>query len=156
MDEINGNGGDVELAEAGPGDVAALLRARTKDTDGRELGEWTEETRPTVTEVEQKIEIARALVGLNAGAIPDPCREGAETAVALLAAMLVEQSYFPEQVADNRSPYQMLERLYAQASAGLAECVNAHGYGDAFELHVGARPVCWPIDWWQRNLEVAP
>jgi hypothetical protein len=151
----------AELIEAGPADVARLLRARTKDADGRELGEWTDATRPTLEEVEAQIEIARAIIATEAGEIPEACAEGAETVVALLAAMLVEQSYFPEQVSTgNLSAYAMLERLFQAARAGLHACVEAHGpgAGGVYCMDVsGDPPLAWPEDLWQRNLrELAP
>jgi hypothetical protein len=43
---------------ATPEDVAALLRSRTKDDAGRELGAWTDATRPTLVDVEQLIALA--------------------------------------------------------------------------------------------------
>lgn len=144
--------------EATPDDVAALLTARTKDSAGRELGRWTDETRPTAQQVQMRIDIARSLVAKEAGGpIPDECAEGAESAVALLAAMLCEAAFWPEQVVNNQSSYDRLSNLYDQARAALYLCVTGGVEYGAYELNVGGRDGCaWPTDWWQRDWEVLP
>lgn len=141
--------------EATPADVAVLLRARTKDENGNELGDWTEQTRPTYEQVAEQIEIARALLHAETGPVPDACAEGAESAIALLAAMLVEQSYFPEQVAAaNLSAYDRLQELYTTARLGVLACVANFSGGGAYDLDTsGDRSSFWPLEWFQRNLE---
>jgi len=156
----------VTVVEATPQDVAALLRARTKDAAGRELGTWTDETRPTETQVQEQIEIARTLTRLDVGAIPDACAEGGEAVVALLASLLVEQAYWPEQVQSERSAYDKLLALYERARLGLVACVQGNQPGAAgpeswraYDVCTPARPCgcdAWPFDWWQRNLEQVP
>lgn len=151
---------EVVVPEATPDDVAALLRARTKDEHGNELGEWTTSTRPTLEQVQEQIEIARSLVRGGVGEVPDACLEAAEAAVALLAACLCELSYFPEQVRSDRSPYDQLWALFQRAETGLTECVTVHrpdgSAGGVYELDLSGGRFVWPFDWWQRNLEVAP
>jgi hypothetical protein len=105
---------------ATPDDVAALLRARTQDNTDTELGEWTENTRPTLAEVQRLIAMAESAVIGRTGELStevlicataeDIMTQGA-TVVALLAAMLVELSYFPEQVQSTRSAYEQYRDL---------------------------------------------
>lgn len=91
-----------------PQQVADLLRARTKDDQGNELGTWTADTRPTEYEVRGLIETAAgdllAAVGLLAPDSDDP-RGAAQALTAYRAAVLVELSYFPEQVTVQQSAY---------------------------------------------------
>jgi hypothetical protein len=146
------------LPRATVADVAALITARTKDADGNEVGEFTQDTRPTDDQVQARIEIARSLVLKEAGGlVPDECLEGAESAVALKAAMICEAAFWPEQTESNQSAFQRLESLYNQAHDGLLVCLAVHGAPSAYELDVsGQDTVYWPIDWWQRNLEHTP
>lgn len=158
---------ESNVADATPQDVAALLRARTKDSSGRELGEWTDETRPTLEQVTEQIEIAKTLVELDVGRIPDACSLGASKVIALLASLLVEQAYWPEQVQSERSPYDKLLALFERYRQGLVACVagNQPG-GDGGEASWQVYDVCtpyqpcgagdWPPDWWQRNLDQVP
>jgi hypothetical protein len=110
-----------------PDDVAALLRARTKDSNGDELGTWTDDTRPTEAEVETLIALAGQYVNGAVGGVIDPCAGSATSACALRAALLVELSYFPEQVRSDRSPYPELRELYDSAETALRSCVSAGG-----------------------------
>jgi hypothetical protein len=146
------------IPRATPEDVAALLTARTKDKDGNEVGTWTEDTRPTAEQVAVRIDIARSLVLKEAGGlIPEECLEGAESAVALKAAMITEAAFWPEQTESNQSTFQRLQTLYEQAYDGLLACVAIHGAPSAYELDVsGQEVVVWPFDWWQRNLDQEP
>src|SRR3954471_4158158 len=113
-----------------PDDVAALLRARTKDSGGHELGAWSDDTRPTADEVTHLIDLAAEYV---VGAASEPtavCAGSAASATAIRAAMLVELSYFPEQVRSDRSAYTELKQLYDEAQASLISCISAGGGGD--------------------------
>lgn len=100
-------------------DVGALLRYRTKDFSGNELGTFTTVTRPTGANVERLIAMSVEEVANNcqitAGQIPIVLRRQGRTLAALGAAMLIELSY-PEQIASDRSAYDRLERRY---NAGL-------------------------------------
>jgi aminoglycoside/choline kinase family phosphotransferase len=140
--------------EATPDDVAAILTARTKDAAGRELGVFTDQTRPTAEQVQAKIDIARTLVGRGLE-IPDTCIESREAAVALLAAMLTEAAFWPEQTQSNQSTYERLRELYQQAHEGLLVCVAAGLDGGAYELDISGDPCGgrWPWDWWQRDID---
>jgi len=111
-------------------DVAALLRARTKDATGRELGAWTDETRPTLTEVEDLILISAEYIVGVAGLPPDACTSAARGATTLRAAMMVELSYFPEQVRSDRSAYAELKDLYDASEIALTACITGGGGGE--------------------------
>jgi hypothetical protein len=144
----------VETPEATPSDVAALITARTKDRTGTELGDWSEETRPTTAQVQTRIDIARSKIRTEVGVIPDKCLEGSESAVALLAAMLCEAAFWPEQTVSNQSTYERLAALYAEAREGLDVCVAGVLSQSAYELDVGhALELQWPADWFQRDLD---
>jgi hypothetical protein len=114
-----------------PDAVAQLLRARTKDSDGVELGVWTDDTRPTLTEVQGIIDTAVGNLAAAVGTVlQDPCREGATGCAALLAAMMVELSYFPEQVRSDRSAYSEYKTLYDEQLTALRACVEASSGGE--------------------------
>lgn len=115
--------GSGDLVGATPPQVAALLRARTKDNEGREVGLWTEATRPTLGQVEELIDLARGQVEGSYG-ITEACRQGFERLVALRAAQLVELSFFPEQIRSDRSPYPYLENMFNQALDGYQACIE--------------------------------
>lgn len=130
-------------------DVGAILRARTKDTTGTELGTFTADTRPTAAEVELIIAQALSDVELEVGEeLPDRLHDTARRTVALGAAVTIELSYWPEQVALGRSPYAQLLALYqgsaghpgalARLTAALAE-TGTDGAGD--ESPFGDHPV---------------
>lgn len=118
---------------ATPDDVAALLRARTQDDTDVEVGQWSANTRPTLAEVERILSMCQPMVLGQTGSLDnlmcdtaDDVRAQAATAVALLGAMFVELSYFPEQVASNRSAYEQYAALWQtmmpQLVAAVAEC----------------------------------
>lgn len=92
--------------------VAGLLRARTVDKVGREMGTFTSDTRPTREQVESLIATATVDIAADTGVLPTGSDDGAVVvrglaarAAELYAAMLVELTYFPEQVAAGKSPY---------------------------------------------------
>lgn len=94
-------------------DVAALLRARTKDASGRELGTFTADTRPTDAEVERLISFAVSKIAARVGwTLPDEATYEATHLAAVVTACEVELSYWPEQVRSDRSAYPMLYQFY--------------------------------------------
>ena len=124
---------------ATPSDVAALLRARTKDDTGRELGEWSDETRPTLDEVQQLIDLA-AMQASDADGPSGACGPLCRNVIALHAACLVELSYFPEQVRSDRSPYTELKELLTDARSAFDTCKRAGspddpGAGEGYGYH---------------------
>jgi hypothetical protein len=107
---------------ATPEEVAALIHARVKDTSGNILPSFTGETRPTVGQVEDLIakSVARVRDRLG-GEIADVLALSARELVAIRVAMLVELSYFGDQIQAGRSPYDELKALHDDAWAALLE-----------------------------------
>lgn len=113
-------------------DVGALLRARTVSDalhGGSEQGTFTANTRPTGGEVDDLITQALAEVDLRLPAdLPDDMPERlnlyATRLVALQTAMLVELSYFPDQIAAGASPYEQYKELF---DSGLTRLTDAIG-----------------------------
>lgn len=94
-------------------DVAVLLRARTKDQYGTEVGVFNTDTRPNEQQVREIIRLAVADISTYVGSdVPDTVIEPARHLATLRAAMLVESTYFPEQAAQDNSVYSLYEGLY--------------------------------------------
>lgn len=118
-------------------EVASLLRARTKTRAGGEVGEFTEPddprgaTRPSKAQVEELIVDAMGEISIEA----HPCEDkpviaaSAKGLARLLAAMLVETSFFPEQVAKDLSPYDKFKELYDEKLPKYTEAVSEHCVG---------------------------
>lgn len=127
-------------------EVARLLRARTKDSTGSELGEWTTDTRPTLEEVEGLIDEAVGIVASSTGVeIAEPCANGAQRLAALLTAALIELSYFPEQVRADRSAYPEYKRLYDDGMVKLGDCIAAGGGDGSAEIGEGYTYYSLPV-----------
>lgn len=109
-------------------DVALLLRARTKDSEGREVGTFDDDTRPTATQVEGHIDNAVALLRTRIGtSIPDAYVPTLRALTAYRAALQIEKSYFPEQVRSDRSAYDQLREEYTDDLAALIEALEGAG-----------------------------
>lgn len=107
-------------------EVGALLRARTVDSNGSELGTFTADTRPTDTQAAGLIQTAVGEVSARAGAdIPQIYQGLARTASTYRAASLVEISYFPEQVTSGRSPYDQLHTLFLETLESLLKALTS-------------------------------
>lgn len=104
-------------------DVAALIRARTKDSNGNEIGTFTDTTRPTDVQCEEAIAHAVVLVHQKVGSVGTICAPLAQQCAAIGAAAEIELSYFPEQARTDRSPYQFLIARYEEALDGVLACV---------------------------------
>lgn len=108
--------------------VGALLRARTRDTNGNEIGTFTEQTRPTGDQV---LSVIRTAVGDLSSAVGSDLvpafHVAAQQLAAYRAAALIELSFFPEQVALGRSPYVQFLGLYNDALAALRTAIEADG-----------------------------
>jgi len=95
--------------------VGALVRTRTKDSSGNELGTFNDDTRPTDDDVQELIQQAVDTFVLRGGTeIPPELYPEVQRLIATRAAMLVEISYFPEQVNTGRSPYNQYESLWEE------------------------------------------
>lgn len=105
--------------------VGSLLRARTVDTNSNELGTFTANTRPTANQVEDIIVIAVDEVDVALAVdVPQGLWGAAGSLATYRAAMLIELSYFPEQVGTARSPYEHYERLYDMGLKRLVAKLN--------------------------------
>ena len=121
-----------------------------------EVGTWTATTRPTLVEVEQTLAMCQGIVLGQTGDVTalvcvtaDDVRCQAATAVTMLAAMLIELSYFPEQVASNRSAYEQYAALWNQLMPALVESV-AECLGGGVEPTPGGEdgaPYIAPASW---------
>lgn len=105
-------------------DVGAILRARTKDTNGTELGTFTVNTRPTAVETQALINSALSDVLARTGPIPAALVDFARRVVTFGGALLVELSYYPEQIRSGRSPYPELKEWYDSALERLVLAVT--------------------------------
>lgn len=125
-------------------DVGALTRARTVDANGNELGTYTDDTRPTASEVDglisEAVNEAEVVIGNTipdapgdpdaAGYDVDALRKAALRIVALRGAALVELSYFPEQVARGSSPYEQYMESFNAGLSRLQKAIEAAAAGD--------------------------
>lgn len=124
-------------------EVGALLRARTVGDDPPreevELGTFDETTRPTGEQVALLIEASAAYVATRVGSSDNLCEDAltasARELAALRTAMSIELSYYPEQIASNKSPYREFKELYDEGMKSLTEAVSEQcgggGDGDA-------------------------
>ncbi len=122
-------------------EVGALLHARTRggvEEGGKELGTFTDQTNPTADQVESMISYATSSVASRIGLSPctDALTARARGMAALYTAMLIELSYFPEQVGSDRSPYEKYKELYDQGMEALTEAIaeNCDGGGDGLSV----------------------
>lgn len=135
-------------------DVASVLRARTKDIHGNEFSEFNEETRPSDTEVEKMIGMAAShLISRYGPDVPQSHHTSVNFVTSLLAAKLIELSYFPEQINTERSPYIQLNALYMemleQLDESLAEEMPVPGEGPGYPVWFFQQPylVGWESIW---------
>lgn len=125
--------------------VAALLRTRTKSAAGQYADDFSATSTPTQAQVEALIEVAGGLILPGLGSLADAdltdgCRagvwSGASSLVALGAAMLVEQGYWPEQIGQGdqtaaRLIYDLLTGdIYDRIARAAAACRGETGGGD--------------------------
>lgn len=107
-------------------EVASYIRARTKMAGGGTAGTFNDQTTVKAPEVESIIEQAVGLVLSDLGGAPctDALQGQMKTVTAILAAMLVEQSLFPEQTTGAGNSFASLEKLYKPKMKSLAEQVE--------------------------------
>lgn len=123
--------------------VALLIRARTKDTFGNEVGTFDSDTRPTDVQVEEQIDAAMALVGVRFPATSGMTAEQVSAFAALVAyraALRIEKSYFPEQVRSDRSAYPQLREEYLDDLQAFTNAL-AGGGGDGMVYPIQSAPV---------------
>jgi hypothetical protein len=140
-------------------DVAALLRARTKDAMGKENGTFTDETRPTATQVEILITNGCADVATWVGYdIGDTLWQEARNLASIYAACQVEESYYPEQLATQRSAWTQLWERYqfglkqfaehAGASAEIGTVAAREGSIVTPSMTLASQWFAWHGGWW--------
>jgi hypothetical protein len=128
-------------------EVALLIRSRTKDSLGNEIGTFDDETRPTADQVEEQIDAAAALVGMRLppmDELADELLPAVAHVVAYRAALRIEKSYFPEQVRTDRSAYEQLLGEYESDLEALVSAASAGG--TAFES--GSDIAMIPVESW--------
>lgn len=119
--------------------VGALMRARTKDRFGNESGTFSADTRPTDDEVQALgARVSQTLLNefsncssqITDGQLSD-YTNALQEILNLRLAIMIELSYWPEQVATQRSPYQQYRDLLRDSVAAVrtAYCPNAAGSG---------------------------
>jgi hypothetical protein len=110
--------------------VAVLIRARTKDRFGNEVGTFNSDTRPTRTQAIEAINHAGNIVMAALG--EDPPSETAASAremVKIRAAMTIELGYFPEQIEADQSPYDRLKDMYDEELERVIKAIDEIGGG---------------------------
>lgn len=122
------------------GDVGTLLRARTRDSNGVEQGRFTADTRPTADQAESIIDMATSQVQgqLPAGTVPTSYWSAVSELIAIDAAMLIELSYFPEQIRSNNSAYPEYKDMYSEKLARLIERIDEEGVDPGVIISEGA------------------
>jgi len=107
-------------------DVAALLRARTKDDKGEEHGTFDDTTRPTGIQVDILITNGCADVATFVGYdLHESLWPEARNLAAIYAACQIEESYYPEQVASQRSAWTQLWQRYQHGLERFVETAGA-------------------------------
>lgn len=121
-------------------DIGRKLRARTKDENGNELGEFTTATRPTAVEVAAIIEEETgALVGFVGDDLPIELWALARSAAVNRIAARIELEYWPEQVQAGRSTYEQLAAQRDTEEQRLVTAVRAMtGAGEAGGIGIGS------------------
>lgn len=108
-------------------DVATFIRARTKTKAGNTVGTFTAETTITRQNVEATLPRAVRRVATEVGVAPctSELEEDAGTAAAMYCAMLLEQSFFPDQTGNSGSSFKSLETLFIPALKSLCAAVHS-------------------------------
>jgi hypothetical protein len=138
--------------------VAALLRARTKGTvddlgDSEEVGTFDDTTRPNAAQAEEAIRLAAGMLVRCTGEwLPESLHELSKSVIALRAAMLIELSYWPEQLDTEQSPYEHIRDMYLEVQPTLCELASdsvpptipTPGSGDDPLYYFGDGVYGWP------------
>lgn len=108
-------------------DVGAILRARTRNDEGVELGTFTADTRPTGTEVDAFIAQATAEVRLRLPAdIPADLEPFVKRLIAIRSAMFAELSFDPDRT-DETSAYDRLGEMFESGMQALLGSLDDRG-----------------------------
>lgn len=105
--------------------VGSILRARTKDKFGTELGTFNEDTRPTGQQVEDLIDLALGDTAAALGqSVPSVLWQPATMLVAINTANLIQASYWPEQVESDNAVFEFWTDWYTNGLKRLAMAVS--------------------------------
>lgn len=123
-------------------DVGAQLRARTRLKSGAEAGTFTDETRPTEAQAASMVSRGVGDVAMVIGNdIPQMLWDDAKDVAVIAAAMRIELSYFPEQIATGKSPYRELKELYDSRIKELKVAVQNVEAGGSADPGAPLKPV---------------
>jgi hypothetical protein len=110
-------------------EVAVHIRARTVERNTNNFaGVFTNMTRPSDDEAWEAIDLAEDDVIAETGAL-DPTwispegNKAVRSLIALRAAMIIERSYYSEQIGTNKSPYPALERDWERRLPGIVAAI---------------------------------
>lgn len=107
-----------------PADVGSVLRARTKDKAGNEIGTFGDTTRPTGDQVQDIIDSIVADIDAQVASVPEEVQPFARSVAKMGAACQVELTYFPEQIRSGRSAYAEMVKWYDAALLRLIKQAN--------------------------------
>lgn len=112
-------------------EVGARLRNRTRDDGGNLVGTFNANTEPTGPQANHLIQIAATDVADVIGvSLDESLYQTARSAVSLRAAMLIELTYFDDQVQTGRSPYQQLKEMFDDKMKTLTKAVEQVSRGE--------------------------
>jgi hypothetical protein len=124
-------------------DVATIIRSRTRSqTSGIQEGTFNENTKPDATQAQKEIRDAldELLTEIGIEEIPDSVAPQVRSLVAFLAAANIELSYYNEQVAANKSSYQLLMGRYEKRLPRVVKAVERALEGDDSDSSVELLP----------------
>lgn len=115
--------------------VAGLLRNRTVDSNNNYLGTFTDKTTPTRQAAESLIRdaVIEAYPSFGSdipdapGSDPDALRVAATRTVAYRAAVLIEESFFSQDVSRGNSPADRYQESWAQGLKRVASAIDSQG-----------------------------
>jgi hypothetical protein len=114
---------DVTAIRPDVGDIAALENSRTAAGGGDEIGEFTDETRPTAAQVDLLIDQAIDAVLMQLPTrFPDTYYVRVKHGVSLYTAILLEGSYFREE--DNTGSLGVWQSLFTSHMTALITNIN--------------------------------
>lgn len=133
--DANGNQQPLRPVYSGAGiapaveDIARAMRSRLADGGGQPVTTFSTTTRPTRDDVEGFIRSGVRAVRLKVGAVQDALAEDAREVVELYTTARAELAIWPEQTANNTSPYAALMAEFKAALADLEKSSQEIGEG---------------------------
>lgn len=119
-------------------DVGLRLISRTRGANGVLQKTFNELTQPTGEDVTALIAQAVRLLRPRLGEVPDRLADSAQALATLRAAMMVEQSYFTEQIDTGLSPYKDMQGEYMSA---LKDWDTVASGDEPNQSHIASLPV---------------